>query len=147
MHDLLERYEQAALRASQTKKSARVSESTLLSFFELTPFPAWIKAVRKDGTLCMIRVNRAYEKEVGITSDEYEAQFDAAVHSPASTAEFNANDLEAIKRGEVLYVKEHDTDRVSGQPREWCVWKWPVSYEDTVIAVCGIAMGPEHGRG
>lgn len=147
MRELLEQYEHAALRASQTKKSARVSEATLLAFFELTPFPAWIKAVRTDGSLHMIRVNKAYEKEVGITAEEYENQTDFDVQSESSAAEFNANDWEAIRRGEVLYVVEHDTHQTTGHVREWCVWKWPVKYDDTVIAVCGIAMGPDYGRG
>lgn len=122
------------------------SDAMLMGFFEFLPYPAWIKAIHVDGSITTVRVNKAYEDTLGLSTKRLQSREDGTDPVP-DTAEFRDNDLLAIAAGKTIYVTETDTDPATGALREWCVWKWPVTEENVAIAVCGVAVtGDGHGR-
>lgn len=112
----------------------------LTSFFQFLPTPAWIKVVQADGDLVMVRVNREYERQCGITAEQYRAQQDNRVWAPGHADPMHLNDLRVVASQKVLEIEETTTDPQSGELRVWRVVKWPVV---RVIAVCGVAQAKD----
>jgi len=144
--DLLAEYKTAAQNTHVLGDPCAV----LASFFADLPMAAYIKAVQPDGSLRMMWVNRAYEREVGVTLAEYNALEDCMLWDIATAKAFRDNDEKVLQTGRAVAVTELAPSRQSpGVTVEWKGWKWPIVVDGQNIAICGYAVSSEdggHGR-
>lgn len=116
----------------------------MTAFFEHAPLPAWVKAVKEDGSFAMVHVNRAFTRATGIRAIDYIERPDHHLFPSREAAQAEAEDLMCVIDRVTLPINsfvshpfdEERTLRFTG-------WKWPVVVDGHVVAVCGVAQVTE----
>lgn len=120
MRDLLDQLEATLAEHGQGVNSKEI----LLAFFNTLPLPAWVKAVRSDGGIAMVRVNQAYVKAYGLTTADVQQR--EATGALEEIALWNVNDKRALEDGRTITAVEQVTMVGDDQPKTCLVYKWPV---------------------
>lgn len=116
----------------------------MTGFFEHSPLPAWVKAVKEDGTLAMVHVNRAFTAATGIRAIDYMAHSDSYFFPSHAAATAEAEDLTCVIDRVTVAVNTfvaHPSD--PDRTLRFTGWKWPVLVDGQVVAVCGVAQVTE----
>lgn len=116
----------------------------MTAFFEHCPLPAWIKAVKEDGSLAMVHVNRAFTAATGIRAIDYLDHPDTEHFDVVSAAAAEAEDLMCVIERITLPINSfvsHPDD--PERTLRFTGWKWPVMVGGQAVAVCGVAQCTE----
>ena len=132
------------LRLAGSALNARVDAMAFpLAFMEQMPIPAWIKLLdEKTGELRMIRVNKAWEVQVGLRLIDCIGRPDRQIGPVGSdqqdVAEWEKNDQLVLSTGQLVQAEETSHFR-DGSTQIWKVHKWPLTIDGEVMGVCGFA--------
>lgn len=127
----------------QALKSERLMEieqnqALLLSIKALSdcrPTPCWIK-----GTDCrMLYINPAYEKEFGVSKDEYVGEKDGQPWDDETAVGFKSNDSIVAKSGESKTFIEDIL--INNKTTPYKILKWPVYLNGRLIGIAGESLG------
>lgn len=139
-HSVLSMAEQAEVVAfaHADPRNAILGRTLWMEFF---PLPAWVKMFTNEKKLKMLRINAAFEEDVGILAKDYVDHADDEVWDEESTASFQEGDLRVLQLRRACKGIEI-TNLPDGSAVSWRVWKWPMfgrsgHAEDEIIAICG----------
>lgn len=135
------RYLVEALRATGVRVGAQtdVLEMTA-AFFESAPFPAWIKAVAKDGSVNLLRINKACERVMGVATQDYALKTDIDIYGEQGAQDAAASDRLAIIMGEPQRVENVAVNMLTGVRTRLVGWKWTVPLHSPAVAICGFGL-------
>lgn len=123
---------------SQLFEHVKYADDLFFGFFELAPFPAWIKYVNDD-KIKMFRINREYEEQFGIKQNSYKLQKDGNVWDLDAASKFEENDRTVLKMRRFMCFCEKFLNPSTNKYVECLVWKWPLyDVNGEPIAVYGI---------
>lgn len=130
----------------EAAQEASIEDPCLLmtAFFEHCPLPAWIKAVKDDGSLAMVHVNRAFTAATGIRAIDYMSQPDTEFFDVVSAANAEHEDMLCLIERVTLPINSfvaHPDD--AERTLRFTGWKWPVMVDGKPVAVCGVAQATE----
>ena len=114
------------------------NQALLLSIKALSdcrPTPCWIK-----GTDCrMLYINPAYEKEFGVSKDEYVGEKDGRHWDDETSVGFKSNDSIVAKSGKSKTFIEDVL--INNKITPYKILKWPVYLNGRLIGIAGESLG------
>lgn len=121
-------------------RNLKVNADIFSEAFMNDPRPSWYK-LYKDGQFKMIIVNRAFTFKTGISIPAYYMQSDDVMWKAEDSHDFNATDMEAVKKRIRISIEETVTNPSSGKKQVWVGFKTPRFHPKTkeVIGVYGQA--------
>lgn len=105
-------------------------------FFLSLPLPAWVKAT----DFRMLYINDAYEREFGVSKDEYVDKEDSIFWTAREVNVFKKHDKIVLKRGQAIAAKELIFNRITGRNERLEVIKWPILRDKKVVAMAGMVI-------
>tara|TARA_R100000027_G_scaffold27840_1_gene20134 strand:+ start:524 stop:1024 length:501 start_codon:yes stop_codon:yes gene_type:complete len=121
-------------------RDTKVALST--SFFELMPFPAWLKVKGADGQWRIASLNRSYEDIYGVSELRYKGKTDEEIWGKEIAKQYAENDWKVYISKEPVITKELVNVRGAPELVFHVVAKFPVllANGEHSIAIGGISI-------